>query len=121
MDKHTHAFIRLSSEEMDTALAHCDKLKPCIPCGLSLQQELKEAWVSLPQDDGYSHLEVDYHVNDFIYIHHSAGLLLDIAQIVEFVCDDGNLVGLTVKSYGRYDHLVKSYTAQEYPRDNVSL
>lgn len=113
----------LSSEDSADALSYCEQLRPCLPCGFSIRQNVKESWTSLPQG-GFAHLGVDYHVNDFVYIHnsHSTVGLLDIAQITEFLGVQGDEVCLRVQSYGRYDDAVQRLGGNHLaPRDNVSV
>ena len=117
-----HSFVILSSEEMDTALSYCESSRPCLSCGLSFMENIKSSWASLP-GGGYSHQGVDYHVNDFVYLHQprrgTAGLL-DIAQITEFIGVQGDDVCLRVRFYGRYDDAVqRSGGGHPHQRDNV--
>ena len=99
----------------------CDPHKPCVACGLAEMQTQREHWLSLPEG-GFVHEGVDFHVNDFVYIHNSRdGGLLVIGQIVEFCCrKPGQVHEIQVLCYGRYDHVVKKQDNPLLYLDNVS-
>ena len=82
-------------------------------------QAHKKNWQSLP-GGGFVHQGINYHVNDFVYIHCTSGGLLDIGQIIEFTGSKPGQVGeIKVLQYGRYDHVAQQADTLLY-QDNVS-
>ena len=116
-----HAFSELSAAQAQKAIAVCDPARPCLACGLSVLQEQQELWLPLP-GGGFGYQGIDYHVNDFVYIHNShASGLLDIAQVMDFITDaNGQLHELKVQHYGHYDHVAQQEGSSRVPMDNVS-
>ena len=116
-----HAFSELSAAQAQKAIALCDPARPCLACGLSVLQEQQELWLPLP-GGGFGYQGIDYHVNDFVYVHNSESSLLDIGQISELIynCDEtGEVHKLKICQYGHYDSAVKHQQAV-VPTDNVS-
>ena len=122
IDDTSNAFLQYSKEELEQALAHCASHKPCVACGFTEIQEQKELWLPLP-DGGFVHQGIDFHVNDFVYIHNAgSGNLLDIGQITKFISDESSLLQeLEVNFYGHYDLVAKKDGSHGLKQlDNVS-
>ncbi|RDX56375.1 S-adenosyl-L-methionine-dependent methyltransferase [Lentinus brumalis] len=124
LDDEAHSFKQQSPKEIKQALAHCDKHRPCFPCGLTVMQEIHTTWTRLAKG-GYTYQGIDYHVDDFVYVHtcptsEGSATLLDIAQITQFVDNEHGGLFLRVRLFGRYDKLVKASGAL-LPRDNRRL
>ncbi|KAI0723866.1 S-adenosyl-L-methionine-dependent methyltransferase [Cerioporus squamosus] len=124
LDDESHSFVQQSPKEIHQALSHCDKHKLCFPCGLSIMQGIRATWTRLPTG-GYTYHGLDYHVNDFVYVHtcpasEGTATLLEIAQITKFLDDQCGGVCLRVRVYGRYDEMVKDLGAL-LPGDNRRL
>ncbi|KAI0822767.1 S-adenosyl-L-methionine-dependent methyltransferase [Trametes gibbosa] len=119
-------FAGLTWDSENCAFLETPILSPAVPHGSCAFCDLRKAKVTWTLDSAgvLSHDSVNFHVNDFVYLHtpgHVTGLLT-IAQIMGFISDGNECIEVKVQHFGRVDTLTECLEEDPCaPRDNRRL